>query len=74
MGAERAPGKVTKDQYTTLGALNILLKVSISPLQVYKEQMHLNSEEAVFQTIPLCFSFRLIWTKTSRDGFDPNRL
>lgn len=48
--------KVTKEQDTTLGALNITSKASISPLQVYKEQIPLNSEEAVFQKIPVCIS------------------
>lgn len=35
---------MTKEIDTTLGALNITLKVSISPLKMYKDQIPLKSE------------------------------
>lgn len=77
---ERAPWKLSKEQDATLGALNNTLKVSISPLKIYKEQTPLNSEEAVFlQWFSFSFkkpsiSLMLIWTKTSQDTCDPMRL
>lgn len=59
MGAERDPMKVTKGQDTTLGALNITLDVSISPLQMYKGQIPLNKRLCLKET-PVCISFTLI--------------
>lgn len=59
MGAERDPMKVTKEQDNTLGALNITLDVSVSPLQMYKEPIPLNKRLCFKKTL-MCISFTLI--------------